>query len=186
MKKLIILLIVFTAFAYRDELNLKSKIDHDLIFIESIINKYDVPHKKRIAKCIRINAYKYNHPIKLFVGICEAESEFDWKAINFNNTCFGLYQVNVDFHKDKVYKARNGRYKKLLKKHKGTNIINVLKYIGVNTEVGGKVLKDYRDEANGCYTQAVSRFGGYTGKFKHKHEWRTNYLKKAFKYYIQE
>ena len=42
-------------------------------------------------------------------------------------------------------------------------------FIGANTQAGAIVLRDALDKSDGCYTNALIRYGGWNGKYGKKY-----------------
>lgn len=168
------LLIVFTVSADKEIKNLKNKIDYDRIYLESLINKYPVIHKKRILTCIQKHAYIYDHPIEMFGRLAEVESGFRYWAENTNTDCVGLYGISTYWWAHLPWKICNSKYAEYLNKNKGTNYKKVMKFIEANTEMGAIILKEYK-EMYGGYSNALYVYGGWR-KYEHKTNEAQNYI----------
>lgn len=134
---------------------------------------------KRKTICITNSAQRHGLEPYRFAKLGMAESSFHREMANWNNTCFGLYQIHTNHWSHLPYQVFNKKYAKYLHKHKGTNLIKVLEFIGVNTECGAIVLRDCLDRSDGNWEEALARYGGWHGKGCT--EKRDNYIEKVLK-----
>lgn len=60
----------------------------------SFVQYYNIPLNKDIQKYIYKQAEKYNISYELLLAIAYTESKFNSKAISYNDTSLGLFQIN--------------------------------------------------------------------------------------------
>jgi len=160
MKNLIILLfaVVFNT-CITDSVSLPvEKVVYD------IIAKTRSGHIQRKVDCVM----KYSAESKLdpliMAKLGIAESSFIHSKINRFTGCLGIYQINPHWWSHLAWVACDRKYANYLNKHKGTNVTNVLMFIGVNTDSACIILREYLDAYDEDYERALLKFGGFAAK----------------------
>lgn len=154
------------------------KIQTDRQYIKRIMRPYRVRYKQRIEDCLLYYGYTYDIPIEIFTRLAEAESGFRYYKRNKYSKCVGLLQVSPTYWSHLPYHHRGGKYRKLLKMHRGTNIIKVMKFIGCNVDMGGHILSTYY-KRHGSYEKALVHYGGFAGKYSYRTNLMREYVSKV-------
>jgi len=105
----------------------------------------------QISLRILYNSKKHNIPWYMIVSIINIESEFNKKAKN--NKCYGLMQINISAHKDKLKKL------KLQTRD--------LFYIKHNIDLGCIILKEHINNTKNL-NKALKRYSGNDSKYVKK------------------
>jgi hypothetical protein len=178
MKIIIILFLILFLTASNNKVEVeKGTLEKKMEYIESVMAPYNVPHKNRIRDCILIYSYKYDIPVEIMTRLPETESSFKYYRINPYSKCIGLFQVSQYYWSWYAWSHKKGKYAKLLNKHKGTNITKVMKFIELNTDMGGYILSTYYKQY-GSYEEALQAYGGFKGKYSYRTNLMTTYLQK--------
>jgi len=111
-----------------------------------------------IAKQIAISVHKwadeYQLPYSFVLGIINKESSF--KPIRVSNKdCFGLMQIRVEFHQDRMKKFGI----------KGNEVF----YIDNNIRLGCDIFREYYEKA-GSVTKALDKYSGGADRIKHHYK----------------
>ena len=124
----------------------QSRVDRDREYVNKVLSRYPVAHKRRKSDCILRLSYQYGHPVKVFTDLGARESGFRRCVVSDKNA-IGLYQILSNVHNEKMYQCRRGKFGKwLLRQPKKINHTDYLFWIGINVEMGAMILSNrYRE-----------------------------------------
>ena len=118
------------------------------VIAKYVANNYDIPYQEAadIAKAHVDASKKYNIPLEVGLGINHQESRFQRKAISYNNTSYGLMQINFNVWKD-TFKLTKG------------NVFQIHK----NVDTGYRILARNLKSSNNL-KEAIAKYYGSTNK----------------------
>jgi hypothetical protein len=90
-----------------------------------------------------------------------------------------MYQISPYWWSHLAWHCADRKYAKYLDRHKGTNVIKVMKYVGVNTEMACIIMREYLDAYDGDYEKALLKFGGFNVKRYRNSPLKDYYIKRV-------
>ena len=172
MKYLLLIMVMLLTTCTTDNSELVSKIVYNMIASTRTGNT------ARKTDMVLKYSTKYKLDPFIFTRLGIAESSFIHTRENWNQSCFGIFQISTNYWSHLPYIVVSNKYAKYLHRHDGTNLVKVLKFIEANTHAGAIVLRNYLDAYDGDYRKSLTVYGGFRGKYGHRIKQKEKYINK--------
>lgn len=176
MKILIAIIICISSIVCLRTDKVDSKRDNKYIY--EMIKKSRTGYSKRKYDTIIMYSKENGLNARIMANLAMCESSFNRKKVNKYTGCVGLFQVSPKWWKHLCHVVQGGKYSNRLNTHE--DYIEVMKYIGVNTEMACIIMRHYLDQ-HGNYSDALLTYGGWRKRKYRNSEKKYDYLKKVLK-----